>query len=405
MENIHRRKNWMIVLLSSLLFLSSVSTVSAHHHPNHQEVSEQNESDQSDSGLASHSKSAILMERDTGKVLFEKNADEPLPPASMTKVMTMLLIMEALEEETITLNEKVRISENAASLGGSQIFLEAGEEMTIKDLLKGVAVASGNDASVALAERIAGSEKRFVEMMNEKAEELGLEDTHFKNPTGLPADNHVSTARDMAKMSRALLQYESITDYTGIYEDYLREGEENEFWLVNTNKLVKFYEGVDGLKTGFTNEAKYCLTATAEIDDMRTIAVVMGADTTKERNSDVSQLLDYAYNKYTTKPLFDKGQSVTTFDWLKANKSNVDVVTDDSVSIVHEKGVDIENIKTQIKMKQDVSLPLTEGTVVGKLEVVDKNQVLSQTDLVVSENMNKANVFQLFGRTLQSFFN
>lgn len=353
--------------------------------------------------LAENSKSAILIERDTGKVLYQKNEDSILPPASMTKIMTMLLIMEALEEKKLTLEESVRISEKAASMGGSQIFLEAGEEMTVNDLLKGIAVASGNDASVALAERIAGSEEAFVEKMNNKAKELGLENTTFKNSTGLPDTNHLSTASDMAIMAKELLKYDAITKYTSIYEDYLRKGQDNEFWLVNTNKLVKFYEGVDGLKTGFTNEAKYCLTATAEKNGMRVIAVVMGANTTKERNSDVSQLLDFAYSKYTTKILFDKDQKVTNFKWMKADQKVVDIVTSDRISLVHEKGEDLDSVKTNIKMNQNITLPLKKGTTVGNIEIIKDNKVISKTDLIVSEDIKKANLVTLFGRTIQSF--
>ncbi|MFC4387715.1 D-alanyl-D-alanine carboxypeptidase family protein [Gracilibacillus marinus] len=353
--------------------------------------------------LAENSKSAILIERDTGKVLYQKNADSILPPASMTKIMTMLLIMEALEEKKLTLDENVRISEKAASMGGSQIFLEAGEEMTVNDLLKGIAVASGNDASVALAERIAGSEEAFVEKMNNKAKELGLKNTTFKNSTGLPDTDHLSTASDMALMAKELLKYDEITKYTSIYEDYLRKGQDNEFWLVNTNKLVKFYDGVDGLKTGFTNEAKYCLTATAEKNGMRVIAVVMGANTTKERNSDVSQLLDFAYSKYATKTLFDKDQKVTDFKWIKANQKEVEIVTNDRISIVHEKGEDLDSVKTNIKMNQNITLPLKKGTSVGNLEIIKDNKVISSTDLIVSEDIKKANLVTLFGRTIQSF--
>jgi serine-type D-Ala-D-Ala carboxypeptidase (penicillin-binding protein 5/6) len=353
--------------------------------------------------LAENSKSAILIERDTGKVLYQKNADSILPPASMTKIMTMLLIMEALEEKKLTLDENVRISEKAASMGGSQIFLEAGEEMTVNDLLKGIAVASGNDASVALAERIAGSEEAFVEKMNNKAKELGLKNTTFKNSTGLPNTDHLSTASDMALMAKELLKYDEITKYTSIYEDYLRKGQDNEFWLVNTNKLVKFYDGVDGLKTGFTNEAKYCLTATAEKNGMRVIAVVMGANTTKERNSDVSQLLDFAYSKYATKTLFDKDQKVTDFKWIKANQKEVEIVTNDRISIVHEKGEDLDSVKTNIKMDQNITLPLKKGTSVGNLEIIKDNKVISSTDLIVSEDIKKANLVTLFGRTIQSF--
>ncbi|GAB2574035.1 D-alanyl-D-alanine carboxypeptidase (penicillin-binding protein 5/6) [Gracilibacillus alcaliphilus] len=354
--------------------------------------------------LAKHSKSAILMERDTGTILYDKNAEEKLPPASMTKVMTMLLIMEALDEGKLSLTEQVTVSEYAASMGGSQIFLEAGEEMTVQDLLKGIAVASGNDASMAMAERIAGSEESFVKMMNDKVKELGLTSTQFQNPTGLPAENHYSTAYDMAVMAKELLKHEEITEYTGIYEDYLRQGTEDEFWLVNTNKLVKFYDGVDGLKTGYTSEAKFCLTATAEKNGMRTIAVVMGADNTKNRNSDVSQLLDYAYSQFETKKLYEKNQPVTSFEWFKANKQPIDIITDDNVSILYPKGMDLDQLDTKISIDQDIELPLTKGTKVGQVIVTDGEETISETDLVVAEDLDKANLFQLFKRTFASFF-
>lgn len=376
-------------------------SVFAHHEENHVAI-EVNEAESLE--LAPNSESAILIERDTGNILFDKNSNEKLPPASMTKIMTMLLIMEAIEKGELSLNEQVRVSETAASMGGSQIFLEAGEEMTVDDLMKGIAIASANDASVALAERIAGSEQVFVKMMNNKVEELGLKSTNFQNSTGLPAKDHYSTAHDMALMAKELLKHEDITKYTSIYEDYLRKGSKNEFWLVNTNKLVRFYDGVDGLKTGYTSEAKYCLTATAEKAGMRTIAVVMGAENTKARNSDVTQLLDYAYTKFETKPLYDKNQSVTSFEWLKADKQKVDVVTSDSVSVLYPKGTDTSQFDTKITINQDITLPLEKGTMVGKLQVVEGEDIISETDLIVLEDINHANIFQLFKRTFQSFF-
>lgn len=376
-------------------------SVFAHHEENHVAI-EVNEAESLE--LAPNSESAILIERDTGNILFDKNSNEKLPPASMTKIMTMLLIMEAIEKGELSLNEQVRVSETAASMGGSQIFLEAGEEMTVDDLMKGIAIASANDASVALAERIAGSEQAFVKMMNNKVEELGLKSTNFQNSTGLPAKDHYSTAHDMALMAKELLKHEDITKYTSIYEDYLRKGSKNEFWLVNTNKLVRFYDGVDGLKTGYTSEAKYCLTATAEKAGMRTIAVVMGAENTKARNSDVTQLLDYAYTKFETKPLYDKNQSVTSFEWLKADKQKVDVVTSDSVSVLYPKGTDTSQFDTKITINQDITLPLEKGTMVGKLQVVEGEDIISETDLIVLEDINHANIFQLFKRTFQSFF-
>ncbi|MGM8366693.1 D-alanyl-D-alanine carboxypeptidase family protein [Virgibacillus sp. W0181] len=351
--------------------------------------------------LASKAKSAILIEQDTGKILYSKNAEERLPPASMTKVMTLLLIMEAIAEGDLKMDETIRVSERASSMGGSQIFLEPGEEMSVENLLKGISIASANDASVALAERIAGSEEAFVKKMNEKAKALKLKNTKFQNSSGLPADDHYSTSHDMAMIAKELLKYEQITEYTSIYEDYLRKGEENEFWLVNTNKLVRFYPGVDGLKTGYTNEAKYCLTATAQKNDMRVIAVVMGAETSKERNAIVSQMLDYAFNHFDTKKLFDKNETVSQLKLLKSEQSTVDIVTSDSVSTVHKKGEKPENISTTIKVQERVSLPLKKGEHVGVLQVKSNGKVLSETSLVAKGDVNNASYFTLLKRSLQ----
>lgn len=353
------------------------------------------------SKLAANAKSAILLEQDTGEILFDKNAKEPLPPASMTKIMTLLLIMEALDEGKIAKDEVVRVSDYAASMGGSQIFLEAGEEMTVNDLLKGVAIASGNDASVALAEKIAGSEESFVKKMNEKAKELELENTKFQNVTGLPADDHYSTAYDMAIIAKELLKHESITDYTSVYEDYLRKGQDNEFWLVNTNKLVRFYQDVDGLKTGYTNEAKYCLTATAKRNDMRVIAVVMGAESPKERNSMVSGLLDYAFNKFETTKLFDKDEKVTEVQLLKAKQKNIDIVTTQSVSTLQEKGESDKNITTETILNEEWTYPVKRGDQVGTLYVKDGDNVLSEVPLTVEEDIQEASYINLLKRTLE----
>ena len=347
------------------------------------------------------SKSAVLMEQDTGKLLMDKNIHEQLPPASMTKVMTLLLIMEELDKGNIKLNEKVRISENASSMGGSQVFLETGEEMSIENLIKSIAIASGNDASVAMAERISGSEEVFVEKMNKKVKELNLENTHFKNSSGLPAKNHYSTAYDMAVISRELLKYEYVTDYTSIYEDYLRKGTDNEFWLVNTNKLVKFYPGVDGLKTGFTNEAKYCLTATAKKNNMRVITVVMGAESPKERNKMVSSMLDYAFNHYETKKLYDKGQTIAELDSLKSNKNKIDVVTSQPVSVLLKKGEELDHIETSYTIKNNLKLPLEKNTQVGILTVKSKTKTLSEIPLVTNDQIDRASYLTLFKRSLK----
>ncbi|CDO01979.1 D-alanyl-D-alanine carboxypeptidase DacF precursor [Oceanobacillus picturae] len=382
-----------IVLLSIMLLCVFAMTLPV--------AAEEKSSDNSKANLAKGADSAILLERDTGKLLFDKNAHEKLPPASMTKIMTLLLIMEQLEKGSLKLDETVRVSERAASMGGSQIFLEAGEEMTVNDLLKGIAIASGNDASVAMAERVAGSEEEFVSLMNKKVKELKLKDTKFQNTTGLPADDHYSTAYDMAIIAKELLKYESITNYTSVYEDYLRKGQENEFWLVNTNKLVRFYPGVDGLKTGFTNEAKYCLTATAEKDGMRVIAVVMGAKTTKERNASVSEMLDYAFNKFQTNKLFKKGDVITTLRLTKAEKKKNDVVASESISTLHAKGDSVDSITTEVKMKQDLVLPIKKGDHVGTLIVKDGDKVLSESQLTVKDTIEKASYYTLMKRSLQ----
>ena len=351
--------------------------------------------------LAEEAKSAILIEQDTGTILFDKDPHEKLPPASMTKVMTLLLIMEAIDDGSLSLDEKIRVSENASSMGGSQIFLEAGEEMMVGDLLKGIAIASANDASVALAERLSGSEEAFVKEMNEKAKELGLENTNFQNTTGLPAENHYSTAYDMAMMARELLKHEEVTEYTSIYEDYLRKGTDKEFWLVNTNKLVRFYPGVDGLKTGYTSEAKYCLTATAKNNDMRVIAVVLGFDNSKTRNAAVSSMLDYSFNHFETKKLFDKGDVITDISMVKGDRKKTNIVTAQQISTLHAKGEDTENLTTEYELNEELTLPIKKGDQVGTLYVKNGDELIMEAPLTVEQSIEKASFFTLLKRSLQ----
>ncbi|ABS23007.1 D-alanyl-D-alanine carboxypeptidase family protein [Bacillus cytotoxicus] len=353
--------------------------------------------------LAEQASSAIVIEQDTGKVLFEKNPNEKLPPASMTKIMTMLLIMEQVEKGKLKLEDKVRTSEHAASMGGSQIFLEPGEEMTVNEMLKGIAIASGNDASVAVAEHIAGSEEGFVNMMNKRAKELGLKNTHFQNPTGLPAKNHYSTAIDMAIIAKELMKYPLIRKYTGKYEDYLRENTDKKFWLVNTNKLVRFYPGVDGVKTGFTTEAKYCLTASAEKNGMRVISVVMGAPTSKERNSQVTKLLDYAFGQYTTKKLYKRGEKIQTVQVGKGKKEKVDLVAADNVSLLMKKGEDMDKIKKEIIAEKKVKAPIKKGDALGTLVITKDREVLLKQTIVAKEDVDAASWWELFKRSFGIF--
>lgn len=353
--------------------------------------------------LAASAKSAILMDADSGTVIYEKNSDVKLPPASITKIMTMLLVMEALDEGRLKLTDKVQASEYAASMGGSQIFLEPGEEMTVDDMLKGVALASGNDASVALAEKIAGSEPQFVAMMNEKAAQLGMKNTKFENCNGLPAPGHVSSAHDIAIMSRELLKYEGITKYTGLYQDHLRKTSEKPFWLVNTNKLVRFYHGADGLKTGYTSEAKFCLSATARRDNLRLIAVVMGEPNTKARNAEVSHLFDFAFAQYTNVPIYKKGDAIGELTIEKGATSKIPLVAKHSYSILLRKGDAGKGIRHDLVLNR-VKAPIQAGDPVGKLVVYRNDEVIKEFPVESPVAVNKAGWWQLFRRSTGKLF-
>ncbi|SDC42841.1 D-alanyl-D-alanine carboxypeptidase family protein [Shouchella lonarensis] len=386
-------KKLFVSLLVLMLFITNAGSA----------VYAEKENPASNVSLAEESAAAIVIERDTGKILFEKESHKQLPPASMTKIMTMLLIMEQIDEGSLKYEDQVRVSEKAASMGGSQVFLEPGEEMTVDDMLKAIAVASGNDASVAMAEHIGGTEEEFVKMMNEKAKQLGLKDTKFQNTNGLPVADHYTSAHDLAVMSKELLKYENITAYTGIYEDYLRKGTDKEFWLVNTNKLVRFYPGVDGLKTGFTKEAKYGLTATAEKGGMRVIAVVMGAPTSKERNSQVTSMLDYAFNQYMTKPLQEQGDVMGEVPVVKGVEETVRAVTPDKVSVLLKKGTDTADTEVKVEMAEALQAPVKKGDVVGHLLVQKNGQTLSKTQLVAETDVADASWWTLFKRMMSTF--
>lgn len=383
-------KRYISLLVIALLFTSLwIPSVSAE--------------EKSSSDITNNVRSAILIERDTGQVLYEKNSNEELPPASMTKIMTMLLIMEAIDQGKLKWDEKVRTSEFAASMGGSQIFLEPGEEMTVKQMLQGIAIGSGNDASVAMAEKIAGSEEAFVDMMNEKVKELGLKNTIFKNTTGLPGSEHYSSAHDMAIMAKELLKYEDITKFTGMYEAYLREDTDKKFWLVNTNKLVRFYPGVDGLKTGFTAEAKYCLTATAEKDGMRVIAVVFGAPTSKERNAQVTKMLDYAFAQYQTHPMFKRNEVIGSAHVSKGKDKNVEAVTSEPLSLLTKKGEKTENVKRKVTLNKNLNAPINKGDKVGTIQLVKDGKVVLESELVAKNEVKEATWWTLYKRSFGMF--
>lgn len=336
------------------------------------------------------SESAILMDAESSKILYEKNIDEKLPMASMTKIMSMLLIMENIENGSLKYEDKVLISENASGMGGSQVFLQAGEEYTVNDLLKCIAVSSANDAVVAMAEKISGSVDTFVTLMNEKAKSLGLENTNFANPHGLDNENHYSTAYDMAIMAKELLKHEDILKFTSIYEDYLTKPDGSQVWLVNTNRLVRFYDGVDGLKTGYTTEAGYCLTATAKKNDLRLISVVMKSPSAEERSSDTSTLLTYGFNSFKSNVIYSKDKSLGKVKIEKGKLKEVDVyLKEDATEIlsVTEKPSDYTfNIKID-----KIIAPVKAGTIVGTTEIIDnEGNIIKEADIIVKIDVEKA---------------
>lgn len=346
-------------------------------------------------------KSAILVDFNTGKVLYSKNENEPLAMASMTKVMSMLLIMEKIDDGSLKYDDIVEISTESSSMGGSQIFLNPGDKYKVIDLLKGVAMASANDAVVALAEKTYGSKEHFIEAMNKKAESLGLKNTHFVNVHGLDEEGHYSSAYDMSVMARELLKHEKILDFTRVYEEYLTKPDGSQIWLVNTNKLVRFYDGVDGLKTGFTQKAGYCLTATGKKNNLRLISVVMGEESIEKRSSDTVKLLNYGFNTFKVNLIKNKSEILGKVNVQKGKKENVDVVlVNDLIELLNASDKP-SNYKFKILVDKIIA-PVKKGDVIGKVKVLDDNGVLiSQVDITVNENVLKANLWDLFKRNLK----
>lgn len=346
--------------------------------------------------LGLNAKSAILMEESTGNILYESNPDERLPIASVTKVMTMLLIMEAVDSGKISLDDMVTVSENAMSYGGSTMFLETGEQLTVNDMLKGIAVASANDGCVAMAEHLAGSESAFVDMMNEKAKELGMENTHFMNTNGLDEDEHYSSARDVAIMSRELMKHETIFNYTSIWMDTLRGGK---FQLANTNKLIRFYDGANGLKTGSTSKALCCLSAAAKRNDMQLIAVVLGAPTSAERFASAKSLLDYGFANYAVNTQITSGDEVQKIAVEKGVDKEVDVVAGDSCSTLVKKGQE-DNITKEIKIDETITAPIEAGQKIGTMTISRDGEVIADIDLNASSAVEKKGI----GLIIKDFF-
>ncbi|BCU81680.1 D-alanyl-D-alanine carboxypeptidase DacF [Polycladomyces abyssicola] len=351
--------------------------------------------------LAPQARSAVLMDADTGTILYEKNGREKLPPASITKIMTMLLVLEALDQGKIKYDDLVRVSEHAAQMGGSQIYLEPGERMSVRDLLKAVAVASANDASVALAEHVSGTDEAFVNEMNQRAQALGMRDTQFRNVNGLPEEGHFTTAHDIAIMSRELLKHPEITNFTRIYEDYLRQGTTKPFWLVNTNRLVKFYPGVDGLKTGYTSEAKFCLSASAKKGTFRVIAVVMGEPNAKTRNHEVSRMLDFAYSQYTNRLIYRKDDPIAERRVEKGDPGRILIKAPYPLSILMKKGDKPQQYQRRI-VWNDLQAPVAKGQKIGEIQIIKDGRIVSRMALNSPLAIRRAGLWATWKRVSKS---
>lgn len=344
--------------------------------------------------------SALLMEKETGRVLFESNAHEKLEPASVTKVMTMLLVMEALDAGRLTMEQQVSVSAHAVSMGGSQIWLKENEQMTVHDLLKAVAVVSANDCAVALAEAVAGSESAFVARMNERARQLGMADTNFLNATGLPAPGHVTSAYDIALMSRELiLRHPEIREFTTIWMDSLRGGS---FQLSNTNKLIRFYDGATGLKTGFTSSARYCLSATAEKEGMELIAVVMNSPTSQDRFDAAKTLLNFGFANYALVDVYPD-QAIGPVSVSLGTRETVQPVLQRPVRVLLEKE-QAGQVDTALQMSASVTAPVEKGQILGRMEVRVGGVTVESAPLVADEGVERLTVWGIFQSLVKPLF-
>jgi D-alanyl-D-alanine carboxypeptidase (penicillin-binding protein 5/6) len=350
--------------------------------------------------LAENAKSAIMIEATTGEILYKKNEKERLAPASMTKIMSLILIMENIESGKLKWNDIVVTSNYASSMGGSQVFLKPNEIMSVEDLIKAICVASANDATVAMAEKIAGTEKAFVKLMNDKAKELGAVNTNFVNSTGLPAKDHYSTAYDMSIMAKELIRHEKILSFTKIYEDYLRKNTSNSFWLVNTNKLVRFYDYIDGLKTGFTDDAGYCLTATGKKGNMRLITVVMKEDNTDNRTKDTIAMMDYGFNMYSVKNIISKDNKIGNIYINLGKEEYADISSLEDINIVNSNQGNEAKFTYEIET-DNVTAPLSKGSVVGKITVYKDGKYFNSSNLIITKNIKKANIVKVFFRNIK----
>lgn len=348
--------------------------------------------------------SALLMDFKSGEVIYSKNQDKKLAPASITKIMTLLIAMESLDKGKIKLTDQVVISEYASSMGGTQLYLDAGEEQTVENLIKAISVRSANDAAVALGEHIAGSNESFLNLMNAKAKELKMENTHFSNSTGLPKENHYTTAYDIAIMSRELLKYRDIIDYLSTYMEDIDVGKRKKSTqtMVNTNKLVKDYKGITGIKTGFTNEAKHCISASAKRDNLHLISIIMGAETSKLRFNEAKRLLDYGFSNYESINIGNKGDIISIIPVEKGRTNNIEVVLEDSSNLLLAKG-EKAKIKKDIDLPETIKAPIEQEMVVGRLNILVDNQKVDEVNLIAKSQVKEAGFLKLLNKTVKNF--
>ena len=351
--------------------------------------------------LIPNSTSGILIEANSGKIIFEKEINKEVSVASMTKMVAQIIILEEIKAKHIKWDDIATVSKNASDMGGSQIYLEQGEKITLEDLMKGISVASGNDATVAMAEYISGSEEKFVKRMNEKVKDLGLVHTHFTNCTGLDEKNHYSSAYDMAMIARELVvNYPEILKFSSIYEDYLRENTNKKFWLVNTNKLIAGYEGTDGLKTGHTDDAGYCLAATTKKNNVRLIAIVLGEKESKIRNKETMELLDYGFNNIKVKTLKKKGVLIDRRIVNKADKNYVDIILKEDLNVVEDLE-DNNKYKYEIEI-DNINVPLSANTPIGEIIVKNNSKVIAKEELITAFDLNKVPLLTYYLNNLKN---
>ena len=347
---------------------------------------------------------AILIDADSKQILYDKNADKKLFPASTTKIMTMIIMFEAINNKKISFEDQVTTSKYAASMGGSQVYLEEGESMSLEDMFKSIAIASANDASVAVSEYIAGSTNKFVEMMNQKAKELNLKNTHFENVTGLHDNNHYTCPYHLAMMASYLIKIggDKLLSVTSLYDSYIREDTKQSFWLVNTNKLLKLYDGVDGLKTGYTKEAGYCLVTTAKRDGQRLVGVVMKESEPKTRNEEMCNLLDYGFNNYKREIIYKKDSVIEKHVVDKMDNLTINVVCKEDIAYIKAKAND-QKYTTKIVYKDNL-LPVKKGDIVATLTVLCDGKEITSYNLYSDNDVEKATYFSKLIKTFKLLF-